>query len=121
MCIGYGINLPGTEEARKELSMLVKETTKDGVSLLAREISTNKIVGFSFNKLQVAYTPNQTKFPTNSSGSGYFLCFSFHNRLCFVVLKFSNVRQSEKMNIPQNVLSEPQKISLVKNLRDSAL
>lgn len=53
MCIGYGINLPGTEEVRKELSMLVKETTKDGVSLLAREVSSNEIVGFSFNKLQV--------------------------------------------------------------------
>lgn len=56
VCIGYGINLPGTEEVRKELSMLVKETTKDGVSLLAREISTNEIVGFSFNKLQVRLT-----------------------------------------------------------------
>lgn len=56
VCIGYGINLPGTEDARNELSMLVKETTKDGVSLLAREISTDKIVGFSFNKLQVTET-----------------------------------------------------------------
>ncbi len=53
VCIGYGINLSGTEDVRRELSMLVKETTKDGVSLLAREIKSNQIVGFSFNKLQV--------------------------------------------------------------------
>lgn len=53
VCIGYGIDLPGTEEIRNELSMLVMETTKDGISLLAREKSSDKIVGFSFNKLQV--------------------------------------------------------------------
>ncbi|XP_037052511.1 uncharacterized protein LOC119086042 [Bradysia coprophila] len=62
VCIGYGINLPGTEEVRKELSTLVRETTKDGVSLLAREISTGEIVGFSFNKLQPKPTSDEVSF-----------------------------------------------------------
>ncbi|KAJ6647032.1 hypothetical protein Bhyg_02250 [Pseudolycoriella hygida] len=62
VCIGYGINLSGTEEVRQELSTLVKETAKDGVSLLAREVSTDKIVGFSFNKLQLKQTANEHSF-----------------------------------------------------------
>lgn len=53
VCIGTEINKPESEQARDELTSLCKEVVKDGVSLLAREVATNRIVGVSFNKLQV--------------------------------------------------------------------
>lgn len=53
ICIGTEINKPESTEARAELTHLCREVAKDGVSLLAREVATNRIVGVSFNKLQV--------------------------------------------------------------------
>lgn len=53
VCIGTEINEPESTEARAELTHLCREVAKDGVSLLAREVATNRIVGVSFNKLQV--------------------------------------------------------------------
>lgn len=56
MCVGTEISLPGTDEARNELTLLCKETAKDGVSLLAKETKTGRVVGVAYNKIQVSYT-----------------------------------------------------------------
>lgn len=53
VCVGTEINKPESEQARAELTHLCREVVKDGVTLLAREVKTNRIVGVSFNKLQV--------------------------------------------------------------------
>ena len=42
------------EESQKELSKLCIEVAKNGVTLLAREIKSGKIVGVSFNVIQVS-------------------------------------------------------------------
>lgn len=54
VCVACDIHKPESEQARQELTLLCKETAKDGISLLAREVATNRIVGVLFNKLQVA-------------------------------------------------------------------
>lgn len=53
VCVGTEINKPESEQARAELTNLCREVVKDGVTLLAREVATNRIVGVSFNALQV--------------------------------------------------------------------
>lgn len=59
VCIGTEINKPASTEARAELTHLFSEVVKDGVSLLAREVTTNRIVGIIFNKLQVTAYKNK--------------------------------------------------------------
>lgn len=51
--MGLEINLPETSQARAELTSLCKVMAKDGVSLMARDVKLDKIVGITFSKIQV--------------------------------------------------------------------
>lgn len=53
MAIGLEINQPGTEATREALIQFSIATAEDGISLLVREKSTDKIVGSVSNKIQV--------------------------------------------------------------------
>lgn len=53
VCTGTKINKPESTAARLDLELLCKEVVKDGVSLIARHISSNEIVAVSFNKIQI--------------------------------------------------------------------
>lgn len=53
VCKGCEINLPKNKQARDELTKLCLDVAKEGVSVLAREVATNRIVGIMFNKIQV--------------------------------------------------------------------
>lgn len=53
VCKGLEINLPENQQARDELTKLCLEVAKEGVSVIAREVATNRIVGVMFNKIQV--------------------------------------------------------------------
>ncbi|XP_018302510.1 uncharacterized protein [Mycetomoellerius zeteki] len=65
VCIGVELNSePG---ASKELEELCLYAAKDGVSVVAIDITTNEVVGVAFNKIQVS---------SNSSEKSFFECFS---------------------------------------------
>lgn len=53
VCIACDISKPESVDARNDLIRLCDEVAKDGVSIVAVHKSTNKIVGLSFNKIQV--------------------------------------------------------------------
>lgn len=54
VCIGVDLN--SEAGAREELEELCLFAAKDGVSVVAKDITTNKVVGVSFNKIQVERT-----------------------------------------------------------------
>lgn len=54
VCKGCEINLPENQQARDELNGLCFDVSKQGVSVIAREVATNRIVGVMFNKIQVS-------------------------------------------------------------------
>lgn len=47
------VGLAYDREAQKETNELVRHSLKDGVSIVAIEISTGKVVGTAINKIQV--------------------------------------------------------------------
>lgn len=47
------MNLPESSQARDELASLCKVMAEDGVSLMARDVEHNKIIGVTFSKIQV--------------------------------------------------------------------
>lgn len=51
--MGLEINLPENVEVRQELTSLCKVMAQDGVSLMARDVQLDKIIGIAFNKIQV--------------------------------------------------------------------
>jgi hypothetical protein len=51
VCIGTEINI--NIDAQKDLERLCKEVANDGVSLIMKHKESGKIVGVSFNKIQV--------------------------------------------------------------------
>jgi len=53
VCVACEINLPENLQARQELRELCRITALDGVSLLVKEVETNRVVSVSFNKVQV--------------------------------------------------------------------
>lgn len=53
ICMGLEINLPQNVEVRQELTSLCKVMAQDGVSLMARDVQLDKIIGIAFNKIQV--------------------------------------------------------------------
>lgn len=55
VCTGVEINLPESSQARAELTSLCKVMAEDGVSLMARDVKLDKIVGVAFSKIQVCY------------------------------------------------------------------
>lgn len=57
VCIGSEINIldnPDAIQARKDLSELCRIVAKDGVSLVAKHVPSNKIISVAFNKVQVS-------------------------------------------------------------------
>lgn len=61
VCRASEINIPKNPDsiqARKDLSELCRIVAKDGVSLVAKHIPSNKIVGVAFNKVQVSFAKN---------------------------------------------------------------
>lgn len=53
LCTGCEINKIESKQARLDMEVLCQEVVKDGVTLLARFIPNNKIIGVAFNKIQV--------------------------------------------------------------------
>lgn len=53
MCRATEFHLPNSEQARTELTELCAHALLDGVSLVARDVRTNQIVGHAINKIQV--------------------------------------------------------------------
>ncbi|XP_037029399.1 uncharacterized protein LOC119069449 [Bradysia coprophila] len=53
VAIGLELDLPGNEDAREALIRYSIDSAEDGISLLAREIATDTIVGSVTNKIQV--------------------------------------------------------------------
>lgn len=53
VCKGTEINLPENVQARLDLRELCKIVAKDGVSLKAKHVPSNKIVAVTFNKVQL--------------------------------------------------------------------
>lgn len=51
VCIGSEVNMD--PQAQKDLEQLCLDVGRSGVSLLARHVATDRIVGVSFNVLQV--------------------------------------------------------------------
>jgi hypothetical protein len=51
ICIATEINI--NSRAQKDMERLCKEAAQDGVSLMAKHKKSGKIVGVSFNKIQV--------------------------------------------------------------------
>ncbi|XP_011068339.1 PREDICTED: uncharacterized protein LOC105154479 [Acromyrmex echinatior] len=65
ICIAVELNSePG---ASKELEELCLYAAKDGVSVVAVDVTTSEVVGVAFNKIQM---------PSNSSEKSFFECFS---------------------------------------------
>lgn len=54
VCVAAEIDKPYAKLARKELTLLCHDVAKDGISLVAVEQKTNKVVAFAFNKIQVS-------------------------------------------------------------------
>lgn len=50
-CIGNEI--PQSEQGKTDLLALSVDALRDGVSIVAREVKTNEIVGIAINKIQV--------------------------------------------------------------------
>lgn len=48
-------NNPNSMQAKEDLSQLCRIVAQDGVSLIARDISSNKVVSVAFNKVQVSF------------------------------------------------------------------
>ncbi|XP_055375232.1 uncharacterized protein LOC129607975 [Condylostylus longicornis] len=66
LCIATDVNKPENENAIDELTELAKQITKDGISVIARHIPSNKIAGVALNKIH--------KFcPDKKSTQGEFL------------------------------------------------
>lgn len=65
VCLGAMLNEPEAELSRTELMWFVRETLKDGLSVMARDAKTGKIVGHVINKLQVPNKPNELSFFDN--------------------------------------------------------
>ncbi|KYN27800.1 PREDICTED: uncharacterized protein LOC108770935 isoform X2 [Trachymyrmex cornetzi] len=61
------VELNSEPGASKELEELCLYAAKDGVSVVAIDITTNEVVGVAFNKIQM---------PSNSSEKSFFECFS---------------------------------------------
>jgi len=59
ICIGLEMNLPESGQARAELASLCQVMAEDGVSLMARDVKLDKIIGVAFNKIQVKRNPNE--------------------------------------------------------------
>ncbi|KAG4067513.1 hypothetical protein HA402_005285 [Bradysia odoriphaga] len=59
VCTGLEINLPENREARGELTSLCKFMAKDGMSLVARDVQLDKIIGVAFNKIQIKGDPDE--------------------------------------------------------------
>ncbi|GAB0094824.1 uncharacterized protein DMENIID0001_101500 [Sergentomyia squamirostris] len=57
-----GVPNPGAVQARKDLEDFSLANLKDGISLVARHLPSNKIVGFSINKLQSRPAPGTPSF-----------------------------------------------------------
>ncbi|KAH8288715.1 hypothetical protein KR054_008356 [Drosophila jambulina] len=53
VCNACEINLPENAQARRELRELSKITALDGVSLLVKEVESDRVVAVAFNKIQV--------------------------------------------------------------------
>lgn len=66
-CVATGImlNEPEAEQSRSELMWFIRETLNDGLSVIAREVKTGKLVGHVINKLQVPNQPNELSFLDN--------------------------------------------------------
>ncbi|XP_017005849.2 uncharacterized protein [Drosophila takahashii] len=62
VCIACQINLPENHQARLDLRELCRITALDGVSLLVKEVATNRVVSVSFNKIQFAPPPGEDPF-----------------------------------------------------------
>lgn len=58
ICMGLEINLNQNEEVRAELTSLCKVMARDGVSLMARDVELDKIIGVAFNKIQIKGKPS---------------------------------------------------------------
>lgn len=50
--IGCELNLPHAEQGRHDLTALSEDTLRDGCSLVARDVRTNRIVSIAINKIQ---------------------------------------------------------------------
>ena len=48
-------NNPDSLQGRNELAELCRVTAQDGVTVVARHVPTDKIVGVAFNKIQVSF------------------------------------------------------------------
>lgn len=59
-CVSNGseLNLPEAEQGRLDLTALCAEMAEDGISIVARDITTNKIAGIAINKIQVTHLAN---------------------------------------------------------------
>lgn len=57
-------NQPEAEQSRSEFIWLIRESLKDGLSVIAREVKSGKLVGHVINKLQVIRNnnPNELSF-----------------------------------------------------------
>ncbi|XP_037729109.1 uncharacterized protein LOC119559951 [Drosophila subpulchrella] len=62
VCVACEINLPENQQARQELRELCRITALDGVSLLVKEVETNRVVSVSFNKIQFTPPPGEEHF-----------------------------------------------------------
>lgn len=59
------LNEPEAEQSRSEFMWFIRETLKDGLSVIARDVNTGKLVGHVINKLQVPSEPNELSFNDN--------------------------------------------------------
>lgn len=60
VCIGSEVNL--NPQAQKDLEQLCLDVGRSGVSLLARHVTTDRIVGVSFNVLQTPSAPSDLNY-----------------------------------------------------------
>lgn len=65
-CLGAMLNTPEAEPSRTELMWFIRETLKDGLSVMAVDSKSGKVVGHVINKLQVPSSkPNELSFFDN--------------------------------------------------------
>ncbi|XP_011171947.2 uncharacterized protein LOC105204547 [Solenopsis invicta] len=60
--VSIGVELTSEPGASEELEELCLNAAKDGVSVVAIDVTTNEVVGVSFNKIQVATNSSEESF-----------------------------------------------------------
>lgn len=59
LCVGAGLNLPENEAARIEVTIMADKLLQNGLSIVARDIVKNQIVGHAINTFEVLDENNE--------------------------------------------------------------